>query len=106
MEVLNEEVITDAEAKDMLEKRKKDSELKYEQKNALDILKKFIKADFKNVKTLVEELKKLNLRDKQIVAIANFLPQDRDDLKAVLHKEYSNFKEDEIDKILELVKKI
>jgi DNA-directed RNA polymerase subunit F len=58
------------------------------------------------VKVLVEELGKLNLRERQIIAIANFLPQDTDDLKVVLQKEYSNFKEDEITKILEAVKKI
>jgi DNA-directed RNA polymerase subunit F len=106
MEVLEERAITDAEAKDILEKKRKDAELKYEQKNALENLKKFTKIDFERVKVLVEELGKLNLRERQIIAIANFLPQDTDDLKVVLQKEYSNFKEDEITKILEAVKKI
>lgn len=106
MEIIKEEIITDGEAKEILEKRRKEGELKYEQKNALDILKKFVKVDAKKIKSLVEELRNLNLRKKQIVAIANFLPQDKDDLKVVLHKEYSNFKEDELEKILEAVKKI
>jgi DNA-directed RNA polymerase subunit F len=106
MEVLEERAITDAEAKDILEKKRKDAELKYEQKNALENLKKFTKIDFERVKVLVEELGKLNLRERQIIAIANFLPQDTDDLKVVLQKEYSNFKEDEITKNLEAVKKI
>ena len=106
MEIIKEGIITDGEAKEVLEKRRKEGELKYEQKNALDILKKFVKVDAKKIKSLVEELRNLNLRKKQIVAIANFLPQDKDDLKVVLHKEYSNFKEDELEKILEAVKKI
>lgn len=106
MEIVKEDVISDAEAKDLIEKRKKIGELKYEQKNSLEILKKFTKADDKKIKELIEELKKLNLRDKQAVQIANFLPQDNEDLRAILHKEYSSFKEDEISKILEIVKKI
>lgn len=106
MEVLEEKAITDAESRDMLDKKKKEAELKYEQKNAFENLKKFAKIDFERIKVLIEELGKLNLREKQIIAIANFLPQDTDDLKAILQKEYSNFKEDEINKILEVVKKI
>ncbi len=102
MELIKERIITDAEAKAILEKKK---EPKYEQKNALEILKKFVKLDVKKTEKLVEELKKIGkLRERQIVAIANFLPNDREDLRAVLHKEYSNFSQDEIDLILEKVK--
>ena len=100
--MIKERIITDAEAKAILEKKK---EPKYEQKNALEILKKFVKLDVKKTEKLVEELKKIGkLRERQIVAIANFLPNDREDLRAVLHKEYSNFSQDEIDLILEKVK--
>ena len=100
--MIKERIITDAEAKAILEKKK---EPKYEQKNALEILKKFVKLDVKKTEKLVEELKKIGkLRERQIVAIANFLPNDREDLRAVLHKEYSSFSQDEIDLILEKVK--
>ncbi|MEM5809621.1 MAG: RNA polymerase Rpb4 family protein [Candidatus Aenigmatarchaeota archaeon] len=106
MEVLKEEFITDAEAKEILEARGKETELKYEQKNALDVLRKFIKMDVEKAKKLVEELKKIpNLRERQIVAIVNFMPQDRDDLRAILHKEYTSFSEEDITLILEAVKK-
>lgn len=106
MNVMTEEMITDAEAKEILEKREKDGELKYEQKNALEHLRKFVEVDEK-LKGVVKELKAIEkLRDREAVAIANFLPQDKDDLRYILHKEYTTFSEEEIGKILEIVKRI
>jgi len=107
LNILTEETITDTEAREILEKREKEGELNYEQKNSLEILRNFAKSDPERIKTLVNELKIIEkLRDKQIVTIANFLPQDKDDLRAVLHKEYANFTEEEIEKIIEAVKKV
>ena len=106
MDISREKVVTDLEAKELLEKREKKEELKYEQKNALEVLRKFVKSEPEKIKTIVEELKGIEkLRDKHIVAIANFMPEDRDDLRAILHKEYSNFSEEEIEKIIGIVKK-
>lgn len=107
MNILTEETITDTEAREILEKCGKERELKYEQKNSLEILRKFAKAEPEKIKALVSELKAIEkLREKQIVTIANFLPQDKDDLRVVLHKEYTNFTEEEIEKIIEAVKKV
>ncbi|MEM7821830.1 MAG: RNA polymerase Rpb4 family protein [Candidatus Aenigmatarchaeota archaeon] len=106
MNIISEEVITDLEAKELLEKREQESELKYEQKNALDILRKFVKVKPEKIKNLIEELKTVErIKDKQIIAIANFLPEDKDELRVVLHKDYTSFTPEEIDKILEIVKK-
>ncbi len=106
MEVLSEQILTNPEAKEMLEQRAKISELKYEQKNALTTLKKFVKLDAESAKKIVAELKSIGkLRDKQIIEIVNVLPQDKDDLKAILQKEYSLFSQEELDKILEAVEK-
>jgi len=105
MNIISEVEITDAEAKELLENREKEGELKYEQKGTLSVLRKFIKTEPEKIRKLVEELKSVErLREKQIVAIANFLPEDRDDLRAILHKEYTAFTSEEIDKILEIVK--
>lgn len=107
MKILTEKVVTDSEAKKILERVGKEGELKYEQKNALDHLKKFVKTDPQKIKTISEEMRAVErLRDRQIAAIVNFLPQDREDLRAVLHKEYTSFSEEEIEKILEIVRKI
>ena len=40
MEILNEQVVTDNEAKEIIEVGTKDSEPKYDQKNSLENLKK------------------------------------------------------------------
>lgn len=106
MNIISERDVTDSEAKELLENTEKEGELKYEQKGALSVLRKFAKVEPEKIKKLVEELKSVErLREKQIVAIANFLPEDKDDLRAVLHKEYTAFTPEEIDKILEIVKK-
>ena len=106
MEIVTEKVITNAEALEILEKRSKEGEMTYEQKKALDILRKFSKIDVKKAKELFEELKSIEkLKDRDIVKIINLLPEDKDDLRVVLHKDYSIFSEEEINKILEIVKK-
>ena len=106
MNVLSEEFVTDAEAKEMLKMREKQAELKFEQKNAMEILNKFIDFEPEKIKKLVSELKNVErLREKQMIFIANFLPEDREEMRVVLHKEYTNFTPEEIDQILEVVKK-
>ncbi len=107
MNILSEEVVTNVKAREILEKREKETELKYEQKNALDNLKKFYPYPAEKIEALVNELKNIEkLRDRQIVAILNFLPKDRDDLRVILQKEYSTFSDEEINTILEIVKKV
>jgi DNA-directed RNA polymerase subunit F len=105
MNVLDEKIITDVEAKELLGKREKETELKFEQKNAVEILRKFSNVEKEKIDKLVDELKNIeHLREKHIVAIANFLPEDKDDLRIVLHKEYTNFTPEEIEKILQIIK--
>ncbi len=106
MNLLKEEIITDAKAKEIIEGLGSEDEMKYEQKNAYDNLKKFISIDPKKIESLVDELQKnQKLRDRQVISIANILPEDNDDLRFILQKEYSNFTQDEITLILDLVKK-
>ncbi len=107
MNIIKEEFIPDAKAKEILENIAKERELKYEQKNSLDILRKFVKIDGKTAEKIMEQLSSIEkLREKQRVAIVNFLPKDNDELRAVLHKEYASFSKEEIEKILEIVKSI
>ena len=108
MDVISEKLVTDAEAKGMLEKRKKEmKELKYEQKNTLGVLKKFVKIDPKKAKELIAEMQKIEkLRERHIMSIVNALPQDADDLRTILQKEYSSLSKEEIDLILQTIKKI
>jgi DNA-directed RNA polymerase subunit F len=106
MEVLSETIVNDAEARDILDKRSKERELKFEQKNALETLNKFIESDMQSAKDLSAELFKIGkLRDRHIASIVNFLPEDKDDLRAILHKDFATLTEDEANLVLETVKK-
>jgi len=106
LDIISEEMVPDTKAKGLLENREKEGELKYEQKNSLEILKKFVKIDSDKVDELIAQLKKIEkLRDRQIMSIVNFLPEDRDDLRAVLHKDYSSLTDEEIDSVLNTVKR-
>ena len=106
MEILNETIVTDAEAKEILDRRAKEKDLKFEQKNAYETLNKFIGTDTETAKGLSAELYKIGkLRDRHIATIVNFLPQDKDDLRAILHKDFATLTEDEANLILETVKK-
>ncbi len=105
MKIISEKEITNVEAREILENREREGEIIYEQKNALSILRKF-EVNAERIKKLVEELRSVErLREKQIVAIANFPPEDKDDLRLILHKEYTVFTPEEIEKILEIVKR-
>jgi len=99
-------LVSDAEAKELLAKRAKEGKLEYEQKNALAHLKKFVKLSSSKVTELLKELEGVQgLREREKIAIVNFLPTDRDDLRAVLHKQYTAFSPEQLDKIIEIVKK-
>jgi DNA-directed RNA polymerase subunit F len=106
MNLLKEELVTNAKAKEVLSNMGKPDDMKYEQKNAFDNLKKFISINPKKIEALVKELEKnKKLRERQIVGIANTLPEGTDDLRAILQKEYSSFTPEEINLILDLVSK-
>ena len=106
MEIISEDLVPNARAKEIIEDKEKKGELKFEQKNSLDVLKKFVKLDSEKTSALVEDLKKVEkLRERHVINIVNFLPEDRDDLRAILGKEYSSLTDDEIDQVLKTVKK-
>lgn len=106
LDIISEELLPNSKAKEMLENREREGELKYEQKNSLDILRKFVKLDSEKIDSLVAELEKIEkLRDRQIISVVNFLPEDKEDLRAVLHKDYSSLTDEEIDTVLKSVKK-
>ena len=106
MNLIAEKLITNAEAKELLEKRKEEGELKYEQKNALETLKKFVTIDTEKVRKIREKLEKIEkLRERQIIQIANLLPKDEDDLRVILQKDYTLLTPEEVKLVLEAVKK-
>ena len=104
-EILTEKLVTNTEAKEILKERKKEIELGYEQKNSIDYLKKYDKLTKKKGEKIIEELKKIpKLRERQIITISNILPEDLDDLRLIMEKDYTNLNEDEKTLILETIK--
>ena len=106
MEILEEKIVSWPEARKILEKKAKEKELGYEQKNALEHLRKFSKLSDKNLKEMKEQLKKIErLKPRHIVNIINLLPEDMDDLNVLFSNEIINLSEDEKKQILGIVKK-
>jgi DNA-directed RNA polymerase subunit F len=106
MEIKGEKFVSWAEVKKTLEKKAKDKELGYEQKNALEHLRKFSKLTEKAMNEMVGELKKIEkLRERHIVSIVNMLPQDPDELRLLFANEIVTVSDEDKKKILSIVKK-
>ena len=106
METKGERFVTLAEAKKILEKKAKEKELGYEQKNALEHLRKFSKLSEKEANEMIEELQKIGkLRERHIVAIVNILPMDPDELRLLLSNEVVTLSDEDKKKIISIVKK-
>ena len=106
MEIKNEQPVAAAIVKKLLTKREKEKELGYEQKVTLDYLKKFCDLSEKATDELIEDLKGVEkLNERQIVNIANLLPQDLDELRLIFANERIDLSEGDKKKILDAVKK-
>jgi len=106
MKVYNEKFVSWAEAKKILDKKAKEKELGYEQKNALEHLQKFSKTAQAKIKGIFEELESIErLNEKQKIAIANMLPEDEDDIRILFSNEALTLSEEDKKKILSIVKK-
>lgn len=106
MQIKSEKPITLAQVESLLKKRKKEGELRYEQKISLNYAHKFSKLSTKKAKKLVKELLDLDIvkvREEHAIKIANLLPEDRDDVRVIFAKERFSLKSEEIDQILEVV---
>ncbi|RLJ01612.1 MAG: DNA-directed RNA polymerase subunit F [Candidatus Aenigmatarchaeota archaeon] len=105
MEILKEEAIPAVEAKNSLQKRDKDS-LTYEQKIALDFLKKNVKINVTDARKMFNELLEVGrVKPHQAAMVVNILPKTKDDVKLIFAKERLVLNDEEINRILEIVKK-
>ncbi len=104
-EVIKETFIPIAKVKEIL-KQVKDKT--YEQKLAYEHVKKFSKINLEKAEKLIKELLELEMRklkEHQIVKIVDLMPKDVEELKVILEKSQLPFKDDELEKIIEIVKK-
>ena len=96
-----------SEVKNILKKVEKErKELLYEQKVALEHANKFARLPAKKTEDLIKELTKLEfLQEIHAYKIADLLPTTEDDVKTIFAKERITLSENNIKKILEIVKK-
>ncbi|HDD46116.1 MAG TPA: hypothetical protein ENG42_01455 [Candidatus Aenigmarchaeota archaeon] len=107
MDVMSEKVVSFLYAKKILEKREKKKELGYEQKNALEHLRKFCTLTEEQENKIRDELKAMGkLNEEQIVNIVNFLPTTIDQVNIIFAYERTILEEEEKKKIIEIVKNV
>ena len=111
-EKLDEEYLTASEVKaylaDVEEERATDEEreLRYELARAIEHVNRFALLDADESRELVEELAELEkVNEKTAHKIADLLPQDRTELRAVYAQERYSLSGDELDEILNVVAK-
>ena len=105
MDIKGEKQISWFDVKKVLLGKEKDKELGYEQKNALDHLRKFCKISEKKATAMREELCKMEkLKEKHVNFIVNFLPENLDELRTVFAHDRIVLSEDEKKKIIKVVK--
>ena len=106
MHIKSEKFISWAEARKILEKKTQEGELGYEQKNALEHLKKFSKLSSKKIDEMIEKLRSIEkLKERHIMSIINMLPISLEDVKMLFANEIIELSEEEQKKILSVVKK-
>ena len=107
MEITDEKFVAWGQAKKILETKEKEKELGYEQKNALEFLKKFSKLSEKKITEAVGELSKIGkLKERQIAMLIDMAPQDMDELNVLFSNEIITPGEEDRKKILTITKKL
>ena len=106
MDIKDEKFVSWFEAKKVLEKKAKEKELGYEQKNALEHLRKFSKLPQKAADGLMAELDKIErLKEKHKIAIVDMLPRDEEELRMLFGNDIVTVSDEDKKKIVSLVKK-
>jgi DNA-directed RNA polymerase subunit F len=108
---LDEEYLTLAETKEILEDIEADRaldeerEMRYELARAIEHVNRFAELDVEESEEFVEQLQELEKVDEATAyKIANLRPLDRDELRAVFAQERYALSGDELDEILNVVK--
>jgi DNA-directed RNA polymerase subunit F len=111
-EKLGEEYLTLAETKEILgeleQERAADEEreMRYELARAIEHVNRFAVLDVAESQEFVDELLELEKVDEQTAyKIANTLPRDRDELRAIYAQERFSLSGDELDAVLDVVAK-
>ncbi len=95
--------VSSAEAMEILEGRKEQGELGYEQKLAYDHIKKYTTMKVEEARKMAKELEQYGVTESTAIKIIDIMPIDLTQLKHILTREKKNFEEDEISKMWEVV---
>ncbi|MEM0086909.1 MAG: hypothetical protein QW774_02675 [Candidatus Micrarchaeaceae archaeon] len=98
-------IATIYDAYEILDKKKKDGELGYEQQLAYDHIGKIKKLSKEKAEKLANELEEAGLSKKAIAKIVEIMPINELQLKQVLIIERKTFAEEEIKKMLDTIAK-
>ncbi|MDE1854821.1 MAG: hypothetical protein KGH57_00665 [Candidatus Micrarchaeota archaeon] len=96
--------VPSAEALEVLEGRKDEGELGYEQKLAYEHIKKFTTISKEDARKMAKELMEYGVSESTAIKIIDIMPIDALQLKHILAREKKTFEEDEVGKMMEVVK--
>ncbi len=108
-EVLEEEHLTIAETKELLaeieaERVEQDRDMRYELARAIEHVNRLATLDPEEAQALVDDLRELDVVDEAIAyKIADLLPRDRTELRAIYAQERYSLDGDQLDEILAVV---
>lgn len=109
LKVLNETPISAGELKEKLEGiKKRDKEIGNKAMKTMEYLATFVKIKKKEAEELKKKVLALNiprLRDRHIVKILDIMPEDLEGLKLLFSGENITIKQEDLTKILEVIKK-
>jgi DNA-directed RNA polymerase subunit F len=106
MKVIETKPVGMPEAREIMSSREKGKELSYEQKLAMEHLNKFTKLSAADAKKFLDELSVvLRMSEETKIQILNLLPKTPEELRMIFTRENFSLKDNEIKKILEIVKK-
>ncbi len=106
MDIIAEDDVSVHDARRLLEERKKDRDLVYDQKICLEYLEKAATLTPAQLKNIAGELGGISiLKPRYIAVILSMMPDTEEEVEALFSKERTNLKKEEIKKIVEIMKK-
>ena len=106
MDILSEDDVSMHDAKRIMETRKAERELVYDQKVCLDYLEKIASLTEKQLESMIEELGKITiLKPRYVALILNMMPDTEEEVEALFAKERTNLKKEEVQQIVQIISK-
>ena len=104
--LLSQTPLSMPEVKNLIEKRKKEGELSYEQNLTFECCNQFSKLSQKETQDMVKELSALEkLGEKHAVMLSYIFPRNADEIKLMFSKEHFILGDEEISQIIEILNK-